>query len=91
MTRKEAIIDLNALKFILNNDQYTDEIEEALDTAISALQQPEIVRCKECKHHWIHRCMDSMPTEICDLGQTFYDPNADFCSLAERRTDEKNT
>lgn len=41
MTRKEAIIDLNALKFILDNDQYTDEIEEALDTAIFALQQPE--------------------------------------------------
>ena len=49
MTREEAIIDLNALKFILDNDQYTDEIEEALDTAISALQQPEIVRCKDCK------------------------------------------
>lgn len=41
MTREEAIIDLNALKFILDNDQYTDEIEEALDTAIFALQQPE--------------------------------------------------
>lgn len=41
MTREKAIIDLNALKFILDNDQYTDEIEEALDTAIFALQQPE--------------------------------------------------
>lgn len=50
--------------------------------------QPEIIRCKDCKHHWIHRCMDSMPTEICDLDQTFYDPNIDFCSMAERRTDE---
>jgi hypothetical protein len=50
--------------------------------------KPEIIRCKDCKHHWIHRCMDSMPTEICELGQTFYDANVDFCSLAERRTDE---
>ena len=41
MTREKAIIDLNALKFILDNDQYTDEIEEALDTAISALQQSD--------------------------------------------------
>lgn len=40
MTREEAINILNALKFILNNDQYTDEIEEALDMAIEALQQP---------------------------------------------------
>lgn len=50
--------------------------------------QPEIIHCRDCKHHWTHRCMDSMPTEICDLNQTFYDPNIDFCSLAERRTDE---
>ena len=50
--------------------------------------QSEIIYCKDCKHHWIHRCMDSMPTEICDLDQTFYDPNIDFCSMAERRTDE---
>ena len=47
--------------------------------------QSEIIYCKDCKHHWIHRCMDSMPTEICDLDQTFYDPNIDFCSMAERR------
>ena len=47
--------------------------------------QPEIVRCKYCKHHWTHRCMDSMPIERCDLGQTFYDAEVDFCSLAERR------
>ena len=50
--------------------------------------QPDIIRCKDCKHHWTHRCMDSMPTEICELGQTFYDANVDFCSLAERRTDD---
>ena len=47
--------------------------------------QPEIVRCKDCKHHWIHRCMDSVPKEICELDQLFYDANVDFCSLAERR------
>ena len=47
--------------------------------------QPEIVRCKDCKHHWTHRCMDSMPIERCDLGQTFYDTEVDFCSLAEKR------
>ena len=41
MTREEAIIDLNALKFILDNDQYTDRIEEALNIGISALEQTE--------------------------------------------------
>ena len=49
--------------------------------------QPEIVRCKDCKHHWTHKCMDSMPIERCDLEQTFYDAEHDFCSLAERRED----
>lgn len=49
--------------------------------------QPEIIRCKNCKHHWTHKCMDSMPIERCDLEQTFYDAEHDFCSLAERRTD----
>ena len=47
--------------------------------------QPDIIRCKDCKHHWTHGCMDSMPIERCDLGQTFYDAEVDFCSLAERR------
>lgn len=46
--------------------------------------QPEIIRCKDCKHHWTHKCMDSMPIERCDLEQTFYDAEIDFCSLAER-------
>ena len=49
--------------------------------------QPEIICCKDCKHHWTHKCMDSMPIERCDLEQTFYDAEHDFCSLAERRTD----
>ena len=50
--------------------------------------QPEIVRCKDCKHHWTFRPMGNMPTETCELEQTFYDANVDFCSLAERRTDD---
>ena len=50
--------------------------------------QPEIIHCRDCKHHWTHSCMDAFPREICDLDQTFYDSNIDYCSLAERRTDE---
>ena len=49
--------------------------------------QPEIIRCCDCKHHWTYRCMDSMPMEKCDLEQTFYDANVDYCSLAERKSD----
>ena len=50
--------------------------------------QPEIIHCRDCKHHWTHSSMDAFPREICDLDQTFYDSNIDYCSLAERRTDE---
>ena len=49
--------------------------------------QHETIKCKDCKHYWIHKCMDSMPIERCDLEQTFYDAEHDFCSLAERRED----
>lgn len=59
------------------------EISKQLRQLPSA--QPEIIRCKDCKHYWIHKCMDSMPIERCDLEQTFYDPERDFCSLAEKR------
>ena len=45
----------------------------------------KIIYCKDCKHHWVHRCMDSIPIEICDLNQTFYDAEVDFCSLADMR------
>lgn len=49
--------------------------------------QPEIIYCKDYKHHWTYKCMDSMPIERCDLEQTFYDAEIDYCSLAERRED----
>ena len=56
-------------------------------------ESTEIVRCKDCKHHWTHhwtfRPMGNIPTETCELEQTFYDANVDFCSLAERGTDER--
>ena len=51
--------------------------------------QPDIIHCKDCKHRWTYKCMDSMPIERCDLEQTFYDAEHDFCSLAERRADDQ--
>ena len=87
-------IHLSAFKERLCNQHRWEEAEEyqrIIDRFMRfASSQPEIARCKDCKHHWTHRCMDSMPTEICELGQTFYDANVDFCSLAERRTDAED-
>lgn len=76
---------------IFNQDKW---FVHGIKTAITHLKslpsvQPEIVHCKDCKHHWTHSCMDAFPREICDLDQTFYDSNFDYCSLAERRTDDE--
>ena len=38
MTAKEAQITINAIKFMLDNEQYSDDVEEALDMAIEALE-----------------------------------------------------
>ena len=62
------------------------DFTDGLKTLPSA--QSEIIHCRDCKHHWTYRCMGDFPTEACELEQTFYDANVDFCSLAERRTDE---
>lgn len=90
LIERQAAIDVCYFFIDLWRGQLGEGITIAIKKRIAELPsaQPEIVRCKDCKHHWTHRCMDSMPTEICDLNQTFYDPNIDFCSLAERRTDE---
>lgn len=66
-------------------------IARSLERIARAVEKPdggektEVIRCKDCKHHWTYKCMDSMPLEVCDLDQTFYDANIDYCSLAERR------
>ena len=52
------------------------KVIEYLKRAPSA--QPEVVRCKDCKHY------DGRPCGIVD----WYNTAEDFCSRAERRTDE---
>ena len=87
LTAEDAITVLRNLQdwlYYSSMNGGTSIQREAIDMAIGVLKQHEIVRCKDCKHHWTHKCMDSMPMEMCDLGQTFYDVDRDFCSLAER-------
>lgn len=68
----------------------TDTIENLLDRFTKeGCPEPadviQVVRCRKCKYFWTYRCMDSMPIETCELAQTFYNPDLDFCSLAKRR------
>ena len=88
----DAISREQAIKATWQDTGYTDpfNVMTAIRDRIKQLPpiQPEIVLCKDCKHHWTHKCMDSMPIERCDLEQTFYDAEVDYCSPAERREDE---
>ena len=49
MTREEAIKWQEAFKRTYGN--FPPEATEACDMAIEALQEPEIVHCKDCKLH----------------------------------------
>lgn len=81
--------DLISRQAALDAFNYVGEYNLILYQSIKNMPsaEPKIILCKDCKHYWIHKCMDSMPIERCDLEQTFYDPGRDFCSLAERRED----
>ena len=49
--------------------------------------QPEIVRCRECKHYYF--ADNRIPQEhryTCELDGDRWEPD-DYCSFAERRTD----
>lgn len=52
MTREEAVETLMA--------NYPDacfgQLRDAVDMAISALKQPEIIRCKDCRHRGRLEC-----------------------------------
>ena len=69
---------------------YSDVMEGALLELPSA--QPEIIRCKDCKH-WTNNIGDSkLRDNYCnDEAHGFYYQCSedDYCSFAERRTDEQ--
>ena len=67
------------------------EGNKALNEAVERLKelpsaQPEIIRCKDCKHH--HYEGEDIPyCDRIDYGYGWKDN--DYCSMAERRTDER--
>ena len=71
MTRQEAIKELEKIT-------WSDRGMEALNMAIDALEQEEIIRCKDCKFNkGTHKCFNPKSVAI------FPDDN-DYCSYAER-------
>ena len=84
MTREEAIQKIqNDLK--LHHDYLSGNYRKALRLAIEALQQPEIVRCRDCKHYYF--ADNRIPQEqryTCELDGDRWKPDS-YCSFAERR------
>lgn len=82
ISRQAAIDEIKALY------EWHDTVTE--DRTIDHLKrlpsaEPEIVRCKNCKHHHY----DNKDIPYCDRIDYGYGwKDDDFCSRAERRTDE---
>ena len=91
MVREEAVKIFKCLLYEgespLTDEQCKDEgfvasvYDDAMKTAIKALQEPEIVHCRECKHS------QGGGYPHCSLV-TWWNGENDFCSRAERREDE---
>lgn len=82
ITLDEAIEILSRPKTMKGTPQ---DILEAHDMAITALRQPEIIRCRDCKHYYF--ADNRIPQEqryVCDIGGEVWQPD-DYCSFAERR------
>ena len=78
MTREEAIKILSCRDNRGLPITWQDGFVDAVDTAIEALEEPEIIHCKYCEHY------DGRPCGIVD----WYNTDSDFCSRAGRRTDD---
>ena len=84
ISRQAAIDEIKALY------EWHDTVTE--DRTIDHLKrlpsaEPEIVRCKNCKHHHY----DSKDIPYCDRIDYGYGwKDDDFCSRAERRTDGRD-
>ena len=87
--RNELITKGAAVDAIMERDQYAEPMEcvEAIKGLPSA--QPEIIRCRECKHYqFADNRAFGMPVKMCEwFGFEDVDDD-DFCSRAERRQDE---
>ena len=82
------IVDTAIRKISSGEQKLTKEYEQSVKETIKVILDTarcEIVRCKDCKHH--HKDRDGCAyCDRIDYGYGWRDD--DFCSLAERRTDE---
>ena len=72
MTNKQAQITINAIKFMLDNAQYSEDVEDALNMAIEALNS------SESPDGWIPCTPETMPEEYQDVLVTLSDSDGSF-------------
>ena len=93
ITKQAAIDALTEVESHYEFDDGHDRLMRWAKTKIFALPsaQPEIVRCKDCKHYqFADNRAFGMPVKMCDwFGFEDVDDD-DFCSRAERRQDALN-
>lgn len=99
MKPEEAIDTINSIKHIIDIDNYSDRVEEALDMAIKALKEQRTHgECGMCKH--FVKCRLDGKTYVCEHPEIqlehYYDyaciimEDNDFCSRYEAKEgDEK--
>lgn len=96
MTNENAINILRHLIPPRTSKAAFDAFRQAIDMAIDALEEPKIIRCKDCKHWipydwmfseiWQSKNMVDYPED--EIGCKYCDMNMkanDFCSRGERR------
>lgn len=84
MTREEAVKMIKD-DIRLHHDGLSGKYRQALNIAIKALQQPEIIRCKGCK--WSDWYTAASGGQYCYCMETGASGRTedDFCSYAERQ------
>lgn len=96
INRQDAIDEIEMLLEQAEDDEHDKIWNDAIRGAINAVKhhtksaQPEIIRCKDCKYCDRGIDEDGIPFLKC-LGWSYGGTHEDdFCSHAERRTDEIN-
>ena len=88
MTREEAIKMLNRLLLYCDECPHGDceKCVEAINMAEDALEQEQIIYCKDCKHwhEWENGAGSCHRSDIMWVGSDYYD----YCSFAKRRVEQ---
>lgn len=85
MTRQEAIETIQTAIAQVEWD-YPMDYTVALDKAVEALEQPEIIQCKDCVYWQDNN--EGYPHKDCKWREDETPDPEDFCSAGERKNDD---